>query len=323
MESNHENIDFLLGDQPEKFVITRKGICSHPGQIPKFRNNIISFIKRKNYLNIVKKYFFQREKKKNIFKIEPVPIFYPEKRLILLWNAKAGCTFAIKWMFSQMGLLQEAVKYHNWVHKYRRDIYYASKQHQIGIELFHKEPASFNTIKIVANPFKRAVRSYIQACIHEYEDAKLTEYLQREINPYNRFSFREFANYLTSIDVKRCNVHHKTQTSEAERKGYFNSIYIVKLEESMKEIPLLEKIFNLVKVDIQKLRNSPHHRPKYQTSEFVGDTVMNEIFKVRKPTIPDYKQFYDTEIKAIIADVYKEDFKQYNYEDDFDLLAIG
>jgi len=63
-----------------------------------------------------------------------------------------------------------------------------------------------------------------------------------------------------------------------------------------------------------ELRKSPHHRPKYKTSEFMGDKVMNKIYKVRKPTLPEYQQFYDDDIIEIIKNVYQEDFERYNYE---------
>ena len=266
--------------------------------------------------------YHQKKIVKKVISTDPIPILYPEKRLILLWNAKSGSTFAIKWMFAQMGLLEKASKYHNWVHNYRSNVYYKSKDYKAGEQLFLNNLKSFNAIKIVVNPFKRAVDSYIQACIHGYEDKKLSVFLKRNINPKIRFSFREFADYLSSIDITGCDIHHKMQTSELERKDYLRSLKIIHLEDSMQEIPLFEKIHNLKKIDLSVLRKSPHHRPKYKTSEFMGDVVMNKIYKVRKPTLPEYQQFYDEEIIEIIKNVYQEDFERYNYEMKLDLGNI-
>lgn len=249
----------------------------------------------------------------------PVPIFYPEKRLILFWNAKAGCTFSIKWMFAQMGLLKKATEYHNWIHRYRNNVYYRSKLQRTGIKLFLREPDSFNAVKIVTDPFRRAVRSHIHACINGYEDTKISSFLQREINSTNRFSFREFSQYLANINVKKCDIHHKMQFSEFEQKRYLESFHIIRLEDSMKEIPRLERLLNLDEIDLLSLRKSDHHRPKYKTSEFMGDVVINEIFGIRQPTIPEYKQFYDDDIIEIISNVYREDFERYNYEVKLDL----
>lgn len=267
--------------------------------------------------------FFSRRIMKKILIKEPVPIIFPEKRLILLWNAKAGCTFSIKWMFSQMDLLAESQSYDKWVHNYRTKVYYSSIQFKKGINDFLKTPNSYSTLLIVENPFKRALRSYIQACIHNYEDKKLSSFLKRKIDPKNRFSFREFAHYLKNIDLDHCDIHHKLQTSKAERKGYYKALKIIRLNDTMTEIPLYEKTLNLKSVDLQELRDSPHHRPKYKTSKFMGDVVMNEIYKVRNPALPEYKQFYDEEIKEIILNCYREDFERYNFDNKLNLVDIN
>ncbi len=39
----------------------------------------------------------------------PQPIVDSQHKIVLLWNAKAGCTFAVKWMLGHMGLLREAL----------------------------------------------------------------------------------------------------------------------------------------------------------------------------------------------------------------------
>ena len=249
----------------------------------------------------------------------PPLIIYPEKRLVLLWSAKAGSAFIMKWIFTQMDIIDQAYNHHNWIHRYRTDIYYRSRLFKIGFKLFMNDPDSFDTIKIVDNPFKRAVRSYIHACINGYEDTKISSFLHREIKSGNRFSFREFSHYLSSVDITKSQVHHKNQVSELERKDFVENIHIVKLENSMEEIPRLEKLLGLKNIDLLPLRKSDHHRPKYETSEFMGDVVMNEIFGIRQPTIPEYKQFYDDDIIEIISDVYREDFERYNYEIKLDL----
>jgi len=258
--------------------------------------------------------FFYKREIKQFLNTAPVPILYPEKRLILLWNAKAGCTFSIKWMFAQMKLLEKATKYHHWIHIYRTEVYYKSRQYQKGIKSFIKEPDSFTAIKIVSDPFKRAYRSYIHACTHGYEDDKLSHFLQREINNGKRFSFREFVHYLKSVNINKCNIHHKMQTSDLERKNIIKIIKIINLEYSLREIPLFENANNLNNIDLQEMRKSPHNHPKYRAYKFMGDVVMNEIYQECKLKVPEYQQFYDEEIEEIISEVYREDFERYNFE---------
>ena len=245
---------------------------------------------------------------------EPIPIIFPEKRLILLWNAKAGCTFSIKWMFSQMGILHDAQDYHKWVHRYRLNVYYKSKQHKEGVRLFLQNAEDFRIVKVVSNPFVRAVSSFIHATIHNYEDDLLSDFLGRQINPKNRFTFREFVQYLISIDLDQCNVHHRLQTSSLERIGLVSPLYVVHLNNSMEEIPKLEKQLQLDAIDLLALRKSAHHRPKYSSTKFMGDVRLNDIYKKISSTVPSYESFYDPEIQTMVVDAYREDFINYNFD---------
>ncbi len=49
-----------------------------------------------------------------------------DARLILGFSPKAGCSVAVKWFFYHQGLLDEALAYHRWVHRYRQDVFQAS-----------------------------------------------------------------------------------------------------------------------------------------------------------------------------------------------------
>lgn len=114
--------------------------------------------------------------------------------------------------------------------------------------------------------------------------------------------------------MKKCDVHHRLQTSDLERLGLVSSINLVRLEDSMEEIPKLENHLQLNKIDLEPLRKSPHHRPKFSTTEFMGDVKFNNIYNIKNPTIPVYESFYDSEIQAIIANAYQEDFIRYNFD---------
>lgn len=149
----------------------------------------------RKYLSIIPKLRRRSKLEKLLYK-EPFPIIFPQKQLVLLWSAKAGCTFSIKWMYSQMGVLKDPLVSQKWVHKYRQNEYYGSKQHKEGIRLFKQNSENFRIIKIVSDPFRRAVSSFIHATIHSYEDKLLSDFLGRRIDSKIRFSFREFVMYL-------------------------------------------------------------------------------------------------------------------------------
>ena len=56
--------------------------------------------------------------------------------------------------------------------------------------------------------------------------------LYRTVNKREHFSFREFVAYLGSIDLWHCDIHHRIQMHESERKKLIEPNYIVKLENS-------------------------------------------------------------------------------------------
>ena len=62
------------------------------------------------------------------------PLVSLSHRLVLFFSAKSGCTFAIKWFLQQTHMLEAARYYHPWVHNYRRDVLYNSKEHERGIK---------------------------------------------------------------------------------------------------------------------------------------------------------------------------------------------
>ncbi|MBA2490592.1 MAG: sulfotransferase family 2 domain-containing protein [Gammaproteobacteria bacterium] len=126
----------------------------------------------------------------------PEPIVDSRHKVVLLWSAKAGCTFAVKWMLGHMGLLQEALAHHRWVHHYRIQKLYKSAAHKAAVRDFVDEPAGYRFVKIVRNPFKRALSSYIHASQCGYEDVPMATFLGRAVDAENRYSFREFVGYL-------------------------------------------------------------------------------------------------------------------------------
>src|SRR5262245_40111232 len=57
------------------------------------------------------------------FRDDPVPLYSEALDLAILWNAKAACTFAVKWLFYQEGVLDEALGFAPWPHDYRQQVY--------------------------------------------------------------------------------------------------------------------------------------------------------------------------------------------------------
>ena|SRR5437764_1483861 len=98
---------------------------------------------------IVSSRIVQQERSKRVFvplpnaaamAIEPRPVVDSRRKVVLLWSAKSGSTFAMKWMFAHMGLLEKALAYDSWIHCYRMHILYSSAEHEAAVQNFCKSP---------------------------------------------------------------------------------------------------------------------------------------------------------------------------------------
>lgn len=248
----------------------------------------------------------------------PKPLFSKEYKLAMFWSAKSGCTFAIKWFFYQIGSLEAALDYDPWIHKFRQEVIQSSEEYQKYIsQILNPET---NIIRLVRNPYSRAVSSYIHALRYGYEDEQISQFLVRPVNEQKRFSFREFVAYLRNIDLWHCNIHHKIQMHESEKKNLIKPNYIVKLENSFDEIPKIEKTLGLLHSDLKSFARSVHHTAKNSDSSnvFCADECF-DIYKKRMRALPPTICFFDSTLKKEVANLYQVDFETYEY--DVDLIT--
>ncbi|MGI8740373.1 MAG: sulfotransferase family 2 domain-containing protein [Gammaproteobacteria bacterium] len=251
-----------------------------------------------------------------LLRINPQPIIASRNKLIVLWSAKAGCTFVVKWIFFHMGVFDAAFPR---VHKYRVETLYPSQQYSAAVDDFLRAPGDYRAIKFVRPPFKRAVSSYIQAARFGYEDAGLSEFLGREIDATHRFSFNEFLRYLETVDLTNCNIHHQLQAHALERHRMLASMFLVNLDYSLQTLPKLESFLSLAKTDPNQFRESHHHtrKPSSESGDFHGDKVF-DIYDKAAPEMPGYRGFYDAELTDRVASLYAEDLVRYGFSPSLD-----
>lgn len=261
----------------------------------------------------------KKHKKEALFGIHPRILFDPQKKFALMWSAKAGCTFLTKWFFAQANLLKTALRYDPWIHKYRDEVFFLSDEYRNNVHGVIN--GDYKIIKVVRNPFSRAVSSYLTAIFqatkrnenpaHLKVKASLEEFLKRKLTDETTFSFREFVDYLETIDILTCNIHHRQQLHPLEIKNVLNPTHIADLNQCQKHFKQLEKDLNLNSVEMEQLRDSPHHTRRVTQMEFCGDIKYK--WK-RHATYPSHRSFYDEKLSQKIARIYEMDFDAYGYE---------
>jgi hypothetical protein len=242
-----------------------------------------------------------------LLNIDPRPLIDPSRGLALLWSAKAGCTFATKWFFAQLNILDAALFYHPWVHKYREDVFYKSKTYQDALPNLLKENYVF--IKFVRSPFSRAVSSYLHALRCPDGKELLERFFGWEITDDKGFSFEEFVNYLMSLDILHCNPHHMLQVHPIEHAGWITPDHIVKMEDSLNTIRTLERQYNLKETPLEELMRSDHNIQHISGADFCGKIRHSK----RKQKFYNYKNFYNADLIEKVVSIYEEDFEVYDY----------
>ncbi len=239
---------------------------------------------------------------------------------------KSGCTSLAKWFFYQIDLLQTALNYSPFIHNYEYDIYKNAPAYslRLGIALREKQKETF---KLVRNPYKRAVSSFVSLIAPPYienpEWKPIRKFLYQDENSSKGLSFKQFLYYLliNGAQANSINPHFTKQYIADEEKYVTNYIYLENFNQDMKA---LEKRFELKNAPINEFSTSWHH----QTPSMIykGNFSESDITDPLFPVFQLSKVF-------MILNVYNS-FKQYfkmisiriniakNIHTDFNLLSF-
>ena len=235
--------------------------------------------------------------KKNIYEYENFlnMLILPKNKLLIDWKEKSGCTTIVKMVFKYLGILNEALKYDDWIHKYRMNVYYNNYGKVNSFNIQKGEFKDFSKIKFVRNPYSRAVSSYL--------------HVMNNLTSYEKYNFRDisFHNFLIKIkDIKNPNVHWQKQSRRIEKfnKNFFDKI--IKIENIEDEINDINIKYNL---NFIYKKDGKHHTKKSDGINFVGNSIYSKI----KNNIPEYIYFYNNKIKNLVEIIYFDDLKIYNY----------
>ncbi|MEH6515827.1 MAG: sulfotransferase family 2 domain-containing protein [Halioglobus sp.] len=239
------------------------------------------------------------------------PLFLENKDVAVMWSAKSGCTFAVKWFFSQRGQLSEAIAHSSWIHDYRTQVYRKSDQFMAGVH--RAEYGKMRYVRLVRNPFSRAVSSYLHMVRTVGDHAfhrPLNEFLGRDVEDQPGLTFVEFCEFLLATDVARCDIHYKQQAHILETSGLIAIDDVVHLESLESEWGPLIRRYKLAPASIAELSQSHHNTKRASSEQFVGDTP---FLRTEEDVYPAFNAFYNEQIMEKVVAVYAEDFARYGY----------
>lgn len=144
---------------------------------------------------------------------EPRPLLLGDGRIGIIWSAKSACTTVLLWYLWHRDLLQAARAYDIWPHRFRNEVLYSDEIYRGWAD--QADGDGWTWLRVIRDPYKRAVSSYRHALRHGYEDGNMSRRLQQPRDA--GYSFDSFLDHLLTIDVATCNLHHRQQLHPAER----------------------------------------------------------------------------------------------------------
>jgi hypothetical protein len=234
-------------------------------------------------------------------------MFYPlvnrEKKFIVFWNAKAGCTAVKRWYLNTIGLDYKNLNPHK--HLISHPTYggdprfYANRQQLFG------EFRNYYKFIVCRNPWARIVSYYKNKKIQVGWKNKTwpIDIRIRDLNSEN-FTFEELVKFVDKTPDPYLEQHLKSQTSDL---GGIEFHKIVKLENFSED---MGSICDLLKINQRNFENT--NKNLLTTGGITCYNMKPNEFSDK--FMPSYKNFYNDELKEIVNNKFKYDVEFFNYK---------
>ena len=221
-------------------------------------------------------------------------LWYVDNRnkICITFTPRAGCSISFQQYLDLVGLLEDGLKYNEFIHEYRTNIFVKNVKYQ-DINTLIKDGYTF--IKFIMNPYIRAVSIFRAQTSHN-------------------LSFREYLKELNSNKIGYFNANDKLHLYPQYIKGEEKIItkYIKVNENEKYTIILCDG--NPYTFDVNKFTSCHHGKKNPDKKDFCGDIPLDNV---RKDLPCSYKYFYDEEIKKMVEKYYKDDIEKYGFTFDF------
>ena len=221
-----------------------------------------------------------------------------ERRILIGFTPKAGCSFASKVFFHNAAQHNED-RYLEWPHTYRIEY-----QYQRPVRLADWFNRGITKIKFVRNPFARAVSGYFQAMRTRLNPAIASSVGQERVN----WCFEEYLDWLSQTHLDLTNPHFCPQKYWGEGR-LFRYDLCIKIEEAIDGLQLADG--RLLRMPCH-LNHSKHHAQRKPRPGYAGATVYSAL-KDHEHSFPDWISFYNNDSVKRVVDFYRRDFAEYGY----------
>ncbi|ORE93587.1 hypothetical protein ATO13_12956 [Stappia sp. 22II-S9-Z10] len=270
---------------------------------------------------------FRPSKLPDCVRIRP-PLYDPSFPYIIFWSQKSGCTTVVKWFFAQLGLLDEALAYSNWIHDYEGQVFKKRKFYRRELADALKA-GTHKVIKVVRDPMARAPSSFLVLAERGAILERRHHWTQDHwglVNAWLEAHGKPTEPGLSFID-------HLEMVKEAEAKEphsinqHISPQFVAGEEDYVQEVIPIEKFADWVgalsgqdgikDVDMAALGESRHHHQvtERRTAMFAenGETVPIARGAFANGKFPSSKVFINERTRPLIRETYAADFARYGH----------
>lgn len=243
----------------------------------------------------------------------PRPLIHPGARLIVIFSQKSACTSTVIWYLHQLGHAKAARDFHHWPHNYLYRILHYS---QLYRDAYALDLSKFTVVRIVRDPFERAVSSFRHALRHGYSDADIAKRLGYRDIAGKGLSFSTFLDFLEQVDLTTCDRHFCLQRHPIEDKLPVHHLINVTTQDLFTRLNEVEAAVGLplsnMAADpwIKQLRG--HHRPKKEVAG--AEDLYTRLFtrqQAGRGPWPRHEALLPPQARERIARLYATDIKSY------------
>jgi hypothetical protein len=221
------------------------------------------------------------------YSVEPRPLVFSERPAAISWSAKSASAQVLIWYLLKENILDEAIAYHSWIHRFRQCELYRSKRfRQSMARLRNNESENGSLIRVMRFPVNRLVSSYRHALLFGYADRPMSAALGRGISSNEGFSIALFLEFLKQIDITTCDIHYRAQINPIDALAFKHLTVInpdrdqlfAKLNEVEEELGLTPTDFAAVDT-FNQVALAHHTKPSH---DFPTSDLYNRAFRTKE-----------------------------------------
>ena len=242
--------------------------------------------------------------------VDVKPLVDFERKIGLIWSAKSACSLSVLWFFAVTGRLREALEHNKWPHAYRGEVF-NHLQFTLARDN-HLTSAETRWVRVMRDPFKRAVSSYRHFLLHDIERDQGGAFLGAPVNERG-LSFNEFLTYLETRDIKLCDIHLRQQWTSVEKSCLQPTIINADTSD------LEQKLSSIFKIDQENTRLFtesrdwifPLHNAKIEKMPHINSSNIMKREQVFEKW-PGVSAFDNIKTRKMVHKIYAEDYRRFS-----------